>query len=114
MFRNEEELEALTRSITEDVICCGHSHVQHALQTANGKLIVNVGSVGLPAYTDDEPYPHAMESGSPHARYAILWKNGHGWYVDHVAVPYDWQAAAQIAIANGRSDTARWVLTGRA
>ncbi len=29
-------------------------------------------SVGLPAYDDDRPYAHLVESGSPHARYAVL------------------------------------------
>jgi predicted phosphodiesterase len=112
-FRSHEALATMTNQVAESVICCGHSHVPHAVQVPNGKLIVNVGSVGIPAYTDDEPYPHAMESGSSHARYAILEQTEFGWQVDHIAVPYDWQSAATIATANGRPDTALWVSRGR-
>ena len=36
------------------------------------RLVVNPGSVGLPAYTDTEPVTHSMEMGAPHARYAVL------------------------------------------
>ena len=35
-------------------------------------MVVNPGSVGLPAYTDTEPVKHSMEMGAPHARYAVL------------------------------------------
>ena len=34
-------------------------------------LVVNPGSIGMPAYTDDNPVPHAIETGTPHARYAV-------------------------------------------
>ena len=76
--------------------------------------IVNPGSVGLPAYTDDDPWPHAMEAGSPHARYAVLEHTRTGWRVDPVAVEYDWEAAARAAERNGRPDWAAWIRTGRA
>ncbi len=35
-------------------------------------LVVNPGSIGMPAYTDDTPVPHAIETGAPHARYAVV------------------------------------------
>ena len=76
--------------------------------------MVNPGSVGLPAYTDAEPYPHAMESGSPHARYAILSWSPRGYAVEHVQVPYPWSEAAAAARRNGREDWAGWISTGRA
>jgi len=55
-----------------------------------------------------------MEAGSPHARYALIEKQHGAWRVEHIAVAYDWNAAARMAEANGRPDRARWISTGRA
>ena len=93
---------------------CGHSHLPHTLLTPRGRQVVNPGSVGLPAYRDDSPCPHAMEAGSPHARYAIVELTAAGWRVEEIAVPYGWEAAARTAAANGRPDWAGWLRTGRA
>jgi hypothetical protein len=50
-------------------------------------LIVNPGSVGCPAYADPTPpSPHVSETGSPHARYALLAQQAGRWRVDLVAV----------------------------
>jgi predicted phosphodiesterase len=92
------------------VVLCGHSHLPRSVVLPDGRLIVNPGSVGLPAYRDDEP-PHAMETGSPQARYALLERRDEGWRVELVAVPYNHQLAIDRARRNGREDWARW-LTG--
>jgi predicted phosphodiesterase len=97
-----------------DVILCGHSHVPRLLALPDRRQLVNPGSVGLPAYTDDDPHPHAMEAGSPHARYAWLQRTEGGWRTEHVALPYDWDRAAAAADRNGRPDWAAWLRTGRA
>jgi hypothetical protein len=55
-----------------------------------------------------------MEAGSPHARYAIVTRAGSNWQVEHHAVLYDWNAAAEIASSNHRPDWAYWLRTGRA
>lgn len=94
------------------VILCGHTHIQRAMTLDDGRLILNPGSVGLPAYGDDRPYPHVVEAGSPHARYAILSDAGHGWTADFHAVDYDWEQAARDAAANGRMDWAKALRTG--
>jgi len=57
---------------TTPVILCGHTHIQRSVSLPTGQTVVNPGSVGLPAYEDDSPTYHKMESGSPHARYAIV------------------------------------------
>jgi hypothetical protein len=79
-----------------------------------GVLVVNPGSVGMPAYRDTRPVPHAMEAGSSHARYALLTRSAAGWSAELRAVAYDWEAAARQAEANGRPDAAHAVRTGRA
>ncbi|OGC07693.1 hypothetical protein A2V82_11055 [candidate division KSB1 bacterium RBG_16_48_16] len=81
---------------------------------SDGRLAVNPGSVGLPAYSDDRPEPHKMESGSPHARYAVLSHTATGWMVEQLAIPYDWKKASEKARQNGRDDWAVWLESGRA
>jgi len=83
---------------------CGHTHLQRVMTLDDGRMIVNPGSVGLPAYDDDRPYAHLVESGSPHARYAVLSNDGEGWSTDLIAVEYDWEQAARDAEANSRAD----------
>ena len=105
-------LERLS-TVTADLILCAHTHTPNAVRLPSGQLVVNPGSVGLPAYDHDDPVPHVMQVGSPHARYAVI-QQEKGWSVQHIALTYDWQAAAKIAGAGGRPDRAEWLLTGRA
>jgi putative phosphoesterase len=85
------------------VMLCGHSHISRIVRIGD-LLIVNPGSVGLPAYDYGNPEPHVMETGSPDARYAILEKNEQGWQVEFLAIAYDHHAAADQAQHNARSD----------
>lgn len=113
-LRKSSELSAMLASVQQPVLLCGHDHVPRTVYLPDGKLIVNPGSVGLPAYTEYFPVPHVMESGSPHARYSVLSKTEKGWRVENIAVPYDWESAAAAATENGRPDWAEWLRTGRA
>jgi diadenosine tetraphosphatase ApaH/serine/threonine PP2A family protein phosphatase len=105
---------AYLHDVPEELVLCGHSHVPRVVWLPDGRLVVNPGSVGIPAYDEELPYPHIMEAGSPHARYAVLTGQPHGWMVEQVAVPYAWGEAAAVARQNGRDDRARWIETGRA
>jgi putative phosphoesterase len=107
--------EVLERTGATDarLILCGHSHIQRTVQLDDGRLIVNPGSVGLQAYRSDYPSAHVVEMGTPHARYAIVERRGSSWLTELLAVPYDWQKAAETAEANGRMDWARALQTGR-
>lgn len=96
-----------------DVVLCAHSHQARVVQAGPDLLVVNPGSVGLPAYEDDAPHPHVMEAGSPHARWALLERKDASWTVTLVATPYDWVEASRMAARNGRADWARWIQTGR-
>lgn len=111
--RPAKELLSLVNSVKEPVVLCGHDHFQQDVLLSDSKLILNPGSVGLQAYTDTRPYPHAIEMGSPHARYSILIRDSDHWRVEKIAIPYDWEKAASQAIKNGRSDWAVWLRTGR-
>lgn len=113
-LRSTAAIQASAAAIAQPVILSGHSHVPRTVALPQGKLLVNPGSVGLPAYTMEAPFPYAMESGSPHARYALLRKASGSWQVEHVQVPYDWEHAARVARENQRPDWAEWLSTGRA
>jgi predicted phosphodiesterase len=95
------------------VVLCGHSHQQHLIQLPNGPLILNPGSVGCPSYDDSGgAVPHVSESGSPHARYAILTTEGDQTSAELIAISYDWKTAAARAEANGRPEWAYGLRTG--
>jgi predicted phosphodiesterase len=112
-IKRTEEIAPTLDGITARLVLCGHSHQSRAIQMPDGTLVVNPGSVGLPAYTEESPHPHGMEAGSPHARYAIVARAGDSWQVEHRAVVYDWESAAQLAEHNGRPDWAAWLRSGR-
>ena len=113
-LRGSSALMARLSWLAQPVLLCGHDHVPRTVRLPNGKLIVNPGSVGLPAYADDVPFPHVMETGTPHARYTIVSRDKEGWRIEDIAVPYNWEAAAAVAAENGRPDWAEWLATGRA
>jgi predicted phosphodiesterase len=116
------ELAPVLHGIAARLVLCGHSHQSRTVQISDqisaqkpsGPLVVNPGSVGLPAYTEESPHPHAMEAGSPHARYAIVTRSDENWQVEHLAITYDWESAARLAERNGRPDWAEWLRSGRA
>jgi diadenosine tetraphosphatase ApaH/serine/threonine PP2A family protein phosphatase len=97
-------------------VLCGHTHVPRIVALDDGRVIVNPGSVGLPAYTDDTPVPHANQMGAPYARYAVLERRkvADPWQVSFRVVAYDWGAASKRAADKGRADWARWIKTGYA
>lgn len=106
------EVEERVGDVDAPLMLCGHTHVPHIHLRPCGGLIVNPGSVGLPAYDDDHPTPHKVQTGSPHARYAIVEREEAGWQAEVVAVTYDWEAAARSAQARGRADWAQALRTG--
>ncbi len=106
------EVESRAGDAQAALILCGHTHLQRSVQLDDGRLIVNPGSVGLPAYEDEHPFPHRMEAGSPHARYAIVTKRAAQWDVEFRAVEYDWNEAANVAASNQRPDWEKALRTG--
>lgn len=95
------------------VVACGHTHTPRVVRTEDGRLLVNPGSVGLPAYDAENPVAHVVETGSPDARYAILERAPDGWDALLVAVPYDHRSMARLARQRNRPDWERALTTGR-
>jgi predicted phosphodiesterase len=107
-----DEVRARLGSARASLVLCGHTHMPRAA-AVDGLLIVNPGSVGLPAYDHDQPYAHRMETGSPHSRWAIVERGTHGWQVEFRLTAYDHEASARRAEANGRADWADALRSGR-
>jgi diadenosine tetraphosphatase ApaH/serine/threonine PP2A family protein phosphatase len=98
--------------VEQPLILCGHTHLAAGVQLPDGRLIVNPGSVGCPAYDEDQPIYHRAEAGTPHACYAILDRNGSGWSVTFRRIPYDTRRAAALATERKRPDWAAALTTG--
>ncbi|GAB2695384.1 metallophosphoesterase family protein [Mucilaginibacter koreensis] len=110
---NDEELIRRTAHINERIILCGHSHVNRVIYLSNDKIILNPGSVGLPAYLGNGEYYFAMESMSPHAKYAIVSVDGQQVSIEQVLCAYDWHQASANARSNGNEKWADFLLHGR-
>lgn len=106
------EIEALAAGIGQSLILCGHSHLPRAVTLSDGRLIVNPGSVGCPAYDDVAPYDHRVEAGTPFAAYAIIERVGGTWLPTFRQVAYDHEAMSRLAASKGRHDWSRALATG--
>jgi len=107
-----EQIERLAEGVTAGLILYAHTHVPRVLRLADGRVMVNPGSVGCPAYSDKAPEPHVVQVGHPFASYAVVRPGAEGFEVEHRSVRYDWDAAADQARAYGREDWAQAVGTG--
>jgi predicted phosphodiesterase len=94
------------------LVLCGHSHQQHMVRVPDGPLVINPGSVGLPAYRDPEGVAHVSEVGSPHARYALIGDGDGSMTIELVALDYDHASAAKRALSNGSPGWAHALETG--
>ncbi|MEM9678116.1 MAG: metallophosphoesterase family protein [Pseudomonadota bacterium] len=107
-----QEIEAEAVGVTASLILCAHTHIPRTIHLCDGRTIVNPGSVGCPAYDDDVPVYHHMQTGTPNASYAILERQESGWSVTFRSVPYASNEASALATQNARPDWARGLATG--
>lgn len=94
-------IEREAAGVDYPVLLCGHSHIARVVRLADGRLVVNPGSVGLP-----------LALGMPDARYAVIEKRGGDWAVDIKSIPYDVGKAAEQARTAGFENWAVAVTTG--
>jgi|SRR5215469_834111 len=111
--RSEGAIRELLQGVHQPMVLCGHTHIPRVVELSTGQLVVNPGSVGVPAYDDVDPVRYRMQTFSPHACYAIVEKNRAGWDVSLERVAYDYHAAAEHARTHGRDDWAQGIATGR-
>ena len=109
--RPRADITREAEGIDASLMLCGHSHVPRLVRLHDGRLILNPGSVGRPGF-GAAGSPHRIETGHPFASYA--WAEGAGgtWSVTFRCVPYDHEAAADRAAANGMDDWATALRTG--
>ncbi len=105
------EIEELLKDIKQKIVVCGHSHISKIVEL-DKKLIVNPGSVGLPAYDDDLPIYHKMQNFNPRANYAVISILGDSVSIERLSIDYDFEESARLAEKNKRDDWAKWIRTG--
>lgn len=109
-----EQLDIELKDISAEYIMCGHDHKCKTIITPKGKMIIDPGSVGLPAYADDNPLPHKVESFTNFAKYSIVtYNNEKVVKVEHCEVKYDWYKACAAAKLSGSKEYADSISTGR-
>jgi len=113
LLRSDSEIINLLGGQKSKLVCCGHTHMARSVYLSNGQFIVNPGSVGLQAYTDEEPVVHSMENFTHHASYSIVEKIDAQWVVQNIKVPYDYQRAVNESKKRERSDWVHFLSTGR-
>ena len=107
-----DRIEQFAQGITQSLILCAHTHLARAVRLRDGRMIVNPGSVGSPGYRDTHPFPHVVETGTPHARYAILELTSGKWQVTFRNVAYDHETMAALARSNNQPELANALATG--
>ncbi|TCQ28654.1 metallophosphoesterase family protein [Rhizobium sp. PP-CC-3G-465] len=106
-------IERLAAGVEAPVLLCAHTHIPRLVTLSDGRLVLNPGSVGCPAYEDDEPVVHKVETGTPRASYAVIDRRGDGsTEVAFRLIAYDHASAARLAAENGHPDWARVLSTG--
>ena len=118
IVRSDTDILSILNDIDKPIIICGHTHTPRMVKLSTGQIVINTVSVGYPAYTDDLPVVHKMQNYSPDASYALVkcieTEQGKQWKVEHIKVPYDFEAAAILALKNNRKDWEFALKTGRA
>ncbi|WP_330960210.1 metallophosphoesterase family protein [Photobacterium sp. 53610] len=112
--KRDAEILACLNEVHAPIILCGHTHLPRNVRLSSGQTVVNPGSVGLQAYQDEWPLPHAMQNYTPQASYVLIEEGIQGqWDISFHRVDYDVQSAVQAAKSNGREDWAHYLKTGR-
>ena len=106
------EIGPHARGIDASLILCAHTHLPRIVRLKDGRTIVNPGSIGCPGYTDDHPIPHVVQTGTPHASYAIATRDNDHWDITFRSVPYDPSPMVELAEQRGRDEWARALATG--
>lgn len=110
--KTADELDEKLAEIKQQIVLCGHSHTPGIVKTGK-KIVINPGSIGLPAYSDDLPAVHIVKNTNSNARYCIL-DIKDSLNIEQIDISYDSDQAAQKAAINNRPDWAKWLRTGSA
>ena len=110
----QPDIDGAAAGVAGEVLLSGHTHVPRVVRLSDGRLAVNPGSVGCPAWADRRgAAPVRAETGAPDARYALLERRGGRWQAALRAVPYDAEGMVALARAAGEADWDSALTTGR-
>lgn len=90
--RPEKSLVRLLDMVGADVLVCGHTHKPYHRVLADGRHVINAGSVGKP------------KDGDPRAGYITLAVDGRELTVEFIRVEYDVETAARAIEATDMPD----------
>jgi predicted phosphodiesterase len=107
IIKSNNEIKRNIKNIETKFICFGHSHLERILKIDN-QILINAGSVGLPAYSEDNP-KHKIETYNNYAKYAIINNNS----VEICNAEYDYKNSSRKARENNRNDWSKYIETGR-
>lgn len=113
-LREDLDIIKLLNGQSSQLICCGHTHTPRCVSLSTGQLVINPGSVGLQAYSDDQPVMHSMENFNAMASYSIIEKNDFGCHVKQIKVSYPVDLAINECRKRDRNDWCHFLKTGRA
>jgi len=111
--RDRREVESRAEGLGAAAILTGHTHTPRMVRLSGGRIVVNPGAVGCPAYLDarsDPPFIH--ETGAPDARFAIVEQIGDDYEVSLRTVPYDPSEMQALALARGADTWAEAIGSG--
>ena len=108
-----EEIAPLAEGFDHPVILSGHTHFPRVVRLPDGRLLVNPGAVGCPAYLDDRTDPpFVAETGAPDARFSVIERVDGVWRACLCAVPYDPTEMIRLARSKGAGSWATPLSTG--
>ena len=110
---DRQEVEMRADGLAAPVIFTGHTHTPRMVRLSGGRIVVNPGAVGCPAYFDDRSDPPFIhETGSPDARFAVVEEIGGAFEVSLRTVPYDPSEMQALALARGAETWAEAIGSG--
>lgn len=113
-LQESAHIERIAQGVDYPLMLCAHSHVARIVRLADGRQILNPGSVGCPAFYDDTPgQEYRLEAGHANACYATVTVRDGRFHISLHAVPYDTETMADIALAAGAPDWAQALCSGR-
>lgn len=111
--RTLDEVRARAGDLPHRLMLSGHTHMPRMVRLPDGRVLVNPGPVGCPAYADPRPpVPAAAMTGAPDARYAVCERVDGDWRIALRAVPYDPAPMIRLAREKGAEDWASALETG--
>jgi len=106
-IKTNEEIMGIIGNIKTKYIGFGHSHLERVL-TINAQVLINAGSVGWPAFFEDDPQ-HKIETYNNFAKYVIIDNEN----IKMCNVAYNYMSASKKAMENNMNDWSKSIEKGR-